>query len=146
MVVDVKVKRLDPTAQLPQFAHKDDACADLYANEQVVIEPGHRYLVSTGIALQLPSGYEAQIRPRSGLAIKYGIMILNSPGTIDTGYRGEIKIIVHNTSDTNFEIVPSLRIAQIAIRPIPDVQFHEVDELVNSQRGTGGFGSTGDLN
>ncbi len=141
--VVVKVKRLISGSFLPARAKEGDAAFDLYSITDHMMMPGETYGVPTGIALEIPAGYEGQVRPRSGLALKHGITILNSPGTIDSGYRGEVKIIVHNMSDEPFNITKGMRIAQIAIRPVPDVQFIEVDTLEGSDRGDGGFGSTG---
>ena len=108
-----------------------------------IINPNEIILVSTGIALQINNGWEAQIRPRSGLSYKHGLLILNSPGTIDSGYRGEIKIIIKNTMNKPYEIKKGSRIAQIAIRPVPKITFSEKDRLDDTKRGDGGFGSTG---
>ncbi len=102
--MEIFVKKLNPNAKIPTFAHEDDACADLYSDSNFIINPNEIILVSTGIALQINNGWEAQIRPRSGLSYKHGLLILNSPGTIDSGYRGEIKIIIKNTMNKPYEI------------------------------------------
>ena len=141
--MEVFVKKLNPNAKIPTFAHEGDACADLYSDSNFIINPNEIILVSTGIALQINNGWEAQIRPRSGLSYKHGLLILNSPGTIDSGYRGEIKIIIKNTMNKPFEIKKGSRIAQIAIRPVPKITFLEKDSLDDTKRGDGGFGSTG---
>ena len=141
--VIVKVKRLVPEGLPPKQAKKGDAAFDLYSVVDYELRAGESYGVPTGIALEIPHGYEGQIRPRSGLALKNGITITNSPGTIDSGYRGEVRIIVHNLSREPFKISRGMRIAQIAIRPVPEVDFIEVEELEESDRGEGGFGSTG---
>lgn len=141
--MEVFVKKLNPNAKIPTFAHEDDACADLYSDSNFIINPNEIILVSTGIALQINNGWEAQIRPRSGLSYKHGLLILNSPGTIDSGYRGEIKIIIKNTMNKPYEITKGSRIAQIAIRPVPKITFLEKDVLDDTKRGDGGFGSTG---
>lgn len=116
----------------------------LYAGyEEVVLKPFERRLLPTGIAIELPEGYEAQVRPRSGLAIKHGITILNSPGTIDSDYRGEIKVILINLGNEDFVVRRGDRIAQLVIAPVVRVQWEEVEELTESLRGPNGFGSTG---
>lgn len=139
----VKVKRLSEEARIPHAANKGDVAFDLYALEGYVLRPNERFAVPTGIALEIPPGYEGQVRPRSGLALHEGITILNSPGTIDSGYRGEVKVIVINLSSEEFAIKEGMRIAQLAIREAPDIVFAEVDELSDTERGEGGFGSSG---
>lgn len=130
---------------LPSYATKDSAGMDLYANidSPMVLSPGKRCLVATGISIAIPSGYEAQVRPRSGLAIKSGVTVLNTPGTIDADYRGEIKVMLINLSDTDFTIERGMRIAQMVFAKVEPVIFNEVDSLEDSERGAGGFGSTG---
>lgn len=130
---------------LPKYATALSAGVDLYANNEVPIELGplDRHLIPTGIYIELPPGYEAQIRPRSGLAIKHGIGLLNSPGTIDADYRGEIKIIVVNLSNQSFTINKGARIAQMVIAKHEQVKWEEVEVLSSTQRGSGGFGHTG---
>ncbi|HQD51192.1 MAG TPA: dUTP diphosphatase [Defluviitaleaceae bacterium] len=130
---------------LPTYMTEQSAGMDLYANveEDVVLKKGDIKLIPTGIAIQLPKGYEAQIRPRSGLAYKYGIGILNSPGTIDADYRGEIKIIMINFGSEDFIIKRGERIAQMVINKIESVEWVQVEELDSSERGSGGFGHTG---
>ena len=128
----------------PVYAHHDDAGADLRASEAVVIAPGERALVGTGVSIALPEGYAAFVVPRSGLAAKHGITVLNSPGTVDAGYRGEIKVTLLNTDlNQTFSIEPGDRIAQVIIMPVSRAVFVPVDELPDSVRGTNGFGSTG---
>ena len=131
--------------ELPAYATGMSAGMDLKAfiDAPVVIAPLERFLVPTGIYIELPDGYEAQIRPRSGLAAKHGITVLNSPGTVDADYRGEIKVILVNLSDTPFTINPGERIAQMVIARHERVVWDEVEELDETERGTGGFGSTG---
>jgi dUTP pyrophosphatase len=141
--MELKVKRVHPAAQLPSYAHPGDAGMDLYAVEPLRIAPGQRALVSTGLILELPPNTEAQVRPRSGLALKHGITVLNSPGTIDEPYRGVVGVILINHSDQEFGVEPGMRIAQIVIKPVLTVQVNEVSEVSDSRRGTGGFGSTG---
>ena len=137
------MKRLHPDAVIPKAARRGDVAFDLYSVIDYKLEPGERYAVPTGIAVEIPQGYEGQVRPRSGLAMRDGITVLNTPGTIDCGYRGEVKTIIMNHGTTPFKITKGMRISQLAIRPVPDVQFIEVDELSDTERGEGGFGSTG---
>lgn len=129
---------------MPQYAHgpEEDAGMDLYSVERVVLAPGERKLVATGLAIELPSGYEAQLRPRSGLALKYGITLPNSPATIDPGYRGEIKVILQNLGQADFAVEPGERIAQMIVARYEAVEWVEGD-LSESERGEGGFGSSG---
>ncbi|MHA2042725.1 MAG: dUTP diphosphatase [Candidatus Thorarchaeota archaeon] len=142
-LVRVRVKRLTEEGQLPIAAKDGDVAFDLFSGVDYDLEPGTRYAVPTGIAIELPAGYEGQVRPRSGLALRNGITTLNTPGTIDTGYRGEVKVILINHGDAVFRITIGDRIAQLAIRAVPKVQFTEVDSLGASDRGEDGFGSTG---
>ncbi|MFC5338275.1 dUTP diphosphatase [Leucobacter denitrificans] len=130
--------------QVPKYAHFDDAGADLCAAEALTIAPGERALVSTGVAIALPEGYAAFVVPRSGLAAKKGITVLNSPGTVDAGYRGEIKVTLLNTDRSEpFEVAIGDRIAQMIVTPVSRAVFVPVSELSESVRGAGGFGSTG---
>ena len=143
-MVQISIKRLDPQLPLPSYAHPGDAGADLHAARDVVLEPGQRALVPTGIAMALPEGYVALVHPRSGLAARHGISIVNAPGTIDAGYRGEVQVCLVNTDRTEpFEVRRGDRIAQLVILPVPSVDLVEVGTLPASARGTGGFGSTG---
>ena len=139
----LKVKRIVPDAKLPKYAHDGDAGLDLYAAEDTIIMPKERKAISTGIKIALEKGYEAQIRPKSGLALHYGITILNTPGTIDAGYRGEIKVILFNASDKPFKIEKGKKIAQMVIKKVEYAEVEEVDDLDNTSRGPNGFGSTG---
>ena len=129
----------------PSYATPQSAGVDLRANipEPVVLQPLQRTLVPTGLYIALPPGYEAQVRPRSGLALKHGITVLNSPGTVDADYRGELRTILVNLSQEPFQIVPGERIAQMVIARHEQVQWEQVDELDETLRGEGGFGSTG---
>lgn len=130
--------------QLPSYAQPGDAGADLRSAEALVLQPGERALVATGIRFALPEGYAAFVVPRSGLAVKHGISIVNSPGTIDAGYRGEIKVPLINLDSTDpFEIALGDRIAQLIVMPVSHARFVPVTELDESERGEGGFGSTG---
>ncbi|NYJ19008.1 dUTP diphosphatase [Glaciibacter psychrotolerans] len=129
---------------VPNYAHPGDAGADLHSSEDLVLAPGERALVGTGVSIALPDGYAAFIVPRSGLAAKHGITIVNSPGTIDAGYRGEIKVALLNTdSSASFPVNAGDRIAQMVIMPVTRATFIPVDRLPGSLRGDGGFGSTG---
>lgn len=130
--------------QVPVYAHPGDAGADLVSTETVVLDPGQRALVGTGVRIALPDGYVAFVVPRSGLAAKHGITIVNSPGTVDAGYRGEIKVSLLNTDTTEtYRVEPGDRIAQLIVMPFPKVTFIPVETLPESHRGEGGFGSTG---
>jgi len=131
-------------SQPPRYAHPGDAGADLVAAESLRLEPGQRALVGTGVRIALPDGFAAFIVPRSGLATKHGITIVNSPGTVDAGYRGEIKVTLLNTDTEHaFDIAVGDRIAQMIVMPVTRAQFLPVEELPDSVRGKGGFGSTG---
>jgi len=141
---DVLIKRLDPGMPLPSYSHPGDAGADLAAAEDVELGPGQRALVRTGLAIALPAGYAAFVHPRSGLAAKYGVTVVNAPGTIDAGYRGEIKVTLLNTdSDRAVRFNRGDRIAQLVIQRVERAVFHEAEVLPGSSRGDGGFGSTG---
>jgi dUTP pyrophosphatase len=142
--VTVRFKMMKGYEELfPQKAHHDDAAFDLRARKEVVLEPGKPHLVPTGLFLELPIYYEAQIRPRSGMALKHTLTIPNSPGTIDAGYRGEVGIIMLNAGKENFIVKKGERIAQMVINRLPRVKMIQVDELSETKRGVGGFGSTG---
>ena len=133
--------------EIPVYTHPGDAGADLVASEDVRLAPGDRALVGTGVRIALPEGYAAFIVPRSGLAAKHGITIVNSPGTIDAGYRGEIKVALLNTDREHaYEIAAGDRIAQLILMPVPRARFIPVNALPESARGDGGFGSTGNKN
>ncbi|GAA4812592.1 dUTP diphosphatase [Sphingosinicella ginsenosidimutans] len=128
---------------LPAYASDHAAGLDVVAAESVTLAPGARHAVATGFAIAIPEGYEVQVRPRSGLALKHGITCLNTPGTIDADYRGEVKIILINLGDAPFEVVRGERIAQLVPAPVQRARFAEVDLLDETARGLGGFGSTG---
>ena len=131
-------------SQVPVYAHPGDAGADLVSTEALRLEPGQRTLVGTGVRIALPDGYVAFVVPRSGLAAKHGITIVNAPGTVDAGYRGEIKVSLLNTDAAQpYDIAVGDRIAQLIVMPVPRARFIPVDELPDSTRGEGGFGSTG---
>jgi len=139
----LRVKKLKPEATLPSYAREGDAGLDLFAVTQVVISPGRSALVPTGIAIELPPGTEAQVRPRSGLALKHSLTVLNTPGTVDEGYRGEVGVILINHGTSPFTVEPGMKIAQMVVSPRIQVAVEEVPELSDTQRGAGGFGSTG---
>ena len=141
--MDLKIKKLSKDAIMPLNLYGTDACMDLFSIEDGVIEPTKRLLVHTGIAIALPKDTEAQIRPRSGLAYKHGVTVLNSPGTIDEDYRGEIGVILINHGDKNFIFHKGDRIAQMIIKRTMKINLVEVSELDETKRGSGGFGSTG---
>ena len=142
--ITVNIKRLDPTVELPKYAHPTDAGLDLRANEDCTLKPFERRLVSTGLAIALPDGYAGFVQPRSGLAIKQGLSIVNTPGLIDAHYRGELKVILINLDPTNnIQINKGDRIAQLVILPFLAAEFSEADALDATDRGAGGFGSTG---
>ena len=142
--VEVLVKSLNPDqpAEL-YYAHAGDAGADLRTTEEVTLKPFQRALVPTGVAIALPAGYVALVHPRSGLAVKQGVTVLNAPGTIDAGYRGEVCSILFNFGETPFEIRRGDRISQMVIAALPDVEMVPADTLSETGRGAGGFGSTG---
>ncbi len=143
-MADVLVRRLDPGVPLPSYAHPGDAGADLVTTIDVVIPPGGRVRVPTGIAIALPAGYAAFVQPRSGLADRLGLGIVNAPGTIDAGYRGEISVLLVNHDPVSAAVLSRLdRVAQLVVHRLPAVVLHEVDLLPGSARGEGGYGSTG---
>lgn len=142
--LNVSIKRLDPSVQLPSYAYEGDAGLDLRANETVTIAPFERVLIPTGLAIGLPDGYAGFVQPRSGLALKLGLSIANTPGLIDAHYRGELKVIAVNLdAHETIVIERGERIAQLVIQQVPVVHLVEVDELDETDRGTGGFGSSG---
>jgi len=142
--VEVLVQRLDPDLPLPTYAHPGDAGLDLCAREDVDLAPGERTAVPTGVAIALPAGYAAFVHPRSGLAARDGLTVLNTPGTVDAGYRGEIKVILVNTDTSRTaRLTRGERIAQLVIQRVAQARLVEVGRLPGSARGEGGFGSTG---
>ncbi|MCV0426002.1 MAG: dUTP diphosphatase [Roseibium sp.] len=147
MTVTLELKRLDHGGDLPLPTYQSELAAglDLLAavDAPLSLSPGERALVPTGLAMALPAGFEAQVRPRSGLAAKHGVTVLNTPGTIDADYRGEVKVILINLGRETFEIARGERIAQMVIAPVLQAEIQEVDTLSDTKRGTGGFGSTG---
>lgn len=142
--LEVLLRRLDPDMPLPAYAHPGDAGADLHTTVDAQIAPGERALLPTGIAVALPDGYAAFVHPRSGLAMRYGVALVNSPGTIDAGYRGEIQVCVVNLDPVRpVHFRRGDRIAQLVVQPVVRARFIEVSALPGSDRGDGGFGSTG---
>ena len=142
-MIELPVRRLRPDAQVPSRAYAGDAGIDLAACERVELGPGERALVSTGLAIAIPDGYAGYVQPRSGLATKHGISIVNTPGLVDSGYRGELLVNLLNTDPREpFVIEPGMRIAQLVVLAVPDVEPVEVDELPDSERGVRGFGSS----
>lgn len=139
----MKVKRLTADAVMPKYAHPGDSGMDLCSIEDMVLHPGGWAMVRTGLAIELPPGTEAQVRPRSGLAARHAITLLNTPGTVDEGYRGEVCIIVANLGSEAFAISKGMRIAQMVICPVIRVEVEESDSLSDTVRNAGGFGSTG---
>ena len=142
-MIEIKFIPLRGGAHIPQKAHEDDAGFDLYASEDILLKAHCFGCVPTAISIELPDGFEAQVRPRSGLAAKYGVTVLNAPGTIDAGYRGEIKVILINHGNEDFTITAGMRIAQMIISPVLLARFVEASSLAESDRGEGGFGSSG---
>jgi len=139
----VAVRRLDAAVPLPAYARDGDAGLDLCAAEAVTLAPGARALVPTGVAIAIPSGYAGLVLPRSGLALRHGVTVLNAPGLIDAGYRGEVKVLLVNHDHEPASFARGERIAQLVIQPVARAQLDVVDQLPSSQRGEGGFGSTG---
>lgn len=144
MCIPIKILMADGCDDLfPRKAHEDDAAFDLRSRIETIIPSGKIMLVPTGVFMELPVGYEAQVRPRSGLALKHGITVLNTPGTIDAGYRGEVGVILINAGSSDFTIARGDRIAQMIIQKLTDVQLIAAEQLSDTSRGAGGFGSTG---
>ncbi|MEQ4719751.1 dUTP diphosphatase [Nonomuraea sp. B19D2] len=142
--VEVLIQRLDAELPMPSYAHPGDAGADLYAAEDVELLPGERAVVGTGVAIALPDGYAAFVHPRSGLAARHGVTLVNAPGTVDAGYRGEIKVTLINTDAKEpFRLQRGDRVAQLVVQRVERAAFYEVERLPGSVRGANGFGSTG---
>jgi dUTP pyrophosphatase len=142
-VIELPIRRLHDEAVLPTQAYAGDAGLDLAAAERVVLAPGERATVGTGLAVAIPDGYAGYVQPRSGLASRHGITIVNAPGLVDSGYRGELRVILLNTDrGAPFTVEPGMRIAQLVVLPVPGVELVEVDELPGSERGVRGFGSS----
>ena len=142
-MIELPVQRLRPDATLPARAYTGDAGFDLAACERVELAPGERAIVPTGLAVAIPEGYAGFVQPRSGLATRNGLTIVNTPGLVDSGYRGELRVILLNTDREHaFVVEPGMRIAQLVVLPVPEVEFVELDELPASERGVRGFGSS----
>ncbi len=142
--VSLRVRRLDPRALLPTRAYPDDAGLDLYALEPLALAPGERSSVRTGIAVEIPTGHAGMVLPRSGLAARHGVALVNAPGLIDAGYRGELRVLLLNTDrESHFSVAPGDRIAQLVVVKIETPEVAEVEELALSERGADGFGSSG---
>ena len=139
----LKVQKIHNEAIIPNYSHQGDAGLDLYSVEEVKINPSETALIKTGIKIELPPQTEAQVRPRSGLALKHGITVLNTPGTIDEGYRGEVGVVLINHGKETFIVEKGMKIAQMVVKPVWYVEVDEVEELSETERAEGGFGSTG---
>ena len=137
------VKRLSNDAKVPGYAHEGDSGMDLFAAENAELQPGERKAVKTGLSVAVPKGYEVQVRPKSGLALSHGITVLNTPGTIDSGYRGEIMVIMANLGEKAYKVEKGRKIAQMVVSKVEEAKVLEVDDLDETSRGDGGFGSTG---
>jgi dUTP pyrophosphatase len=142
-LIELPIQRLHADAVVPQRAYTGDAGLDLASCERVELGPGERALVGTGLAVAIPEGYAGFVQPRSGLAARHGLTVVNSPGLVDPGYRGELRVVLLNTDRTEpFVVEPGMRIAQLVVLPIPELELVEVDELPSSERGVRGFGSS----
>ncbi len=139
----VRVKKIHKDAKIPSYAHQGDSGMDLYSVEEATIEPGERKMVGTGLQISLPKGFEAQIRPKSGLAANFGVTVLNTPGTVDSCYRGEVRVILANLGKEAFKVEKGKKIAQMVIARVEEAEIEEVEELDETTRSGGGFGSTG---
>ena len=142
-MINVRIKRASADVPIPVYKTAGSAGCDVCSNENVTIPPHGRILVGTGLFLEIPEGYECQCRPRSGLALTHGVTLLNSPGTIDSDYRGEMKVLLYNTSDREQHILRGQRICQFVFAPVTLATFEDADELSETKRGAGGWGSTG---
>jgi dUTP pyrophosphatase len=142
-MIELPIQRMRPDAVVPARAYAGDAGLDLVATERIELGPGERAVVPTGLAVAIPEGYAGFVQPRSGLASRHGITIVNTPGLVDSGYRGELMVVLHNTDRVEaFLVEPGMRIAQLVVLPIPEVELVEVEELPPSERGARGFGSS----
>jgi dUTP pyrophosphatase len=142
-LIELPIQRLHADAVVPQRAYTGDAGLDLASCERVELGPGERALVGTGLAVAIPEGYAGFVQPRSGLAARHGLTVVNSPGLVDSGYRGELRVVLLNTDRTEpFVVEPGMRIAQLVVLPIPELELVEVEELPSSERGVRGFGSS----
>jgi dUTP pyrophosphatase len=142
-VIELPIRRVHPDAVLPTQAYPGDAGLDLAACERAVLGPGERATVGTGLAVAIPDGYAGFVQPRSGLAARHGLTIVNAPGLVDSGYRGELRVVLLNTDrEESFTVEPGMRIAQLVVQAVPEVELVEADELPESERGVRGFGSS----
>ena len=142
-MIELPITRLRPDATVPERAYDGDAGLDLASCERVELGPGERALVGTGLAVAIPEGYAGFVQPRSGLAARHGLSVVNSPGLVDSGYRGELRVVLLNTDAREpFVVEPGMRIAQLVVLPVPELELVEVDELPASERGVRGFGSS----
>jgi len=141
--VNLKVKKIHSDAIIPKYAHMGDSGMDLYSVEEIILKPGEIKTVKTGLKLSMPNGFEVQVRPKSGLAAKFGISVLNSPGTVDSGYRGELMVIMINHGEKEYRVEKGKKIAQMVVARVEEASVEEVEELDESSRSEGGFGSTG---
>lgn len=142
-MLNLKVKKINKEAIIPKYAKKGDTGLDIYSVNEVTLYPGERALIKTGIAIELPPNTEAQIRPKSGLALKHGLTVLNTPGSVDNGYRGEVGVIIINHGQNPYTIEKGDKIAQLVIKPTLTVEIMEVDDLSDTERGDTGYGSSG---
>jgi dUTP pyrophosphatase len=142
--LEIQVQKIKPEAKVPAYAHAGDAGVDLYSTVDHTLQPGERFLVPTGLKMAIPEGYEGQVRPKSGLALKHGISVLNTPGTVDAPYRGEVGVILINLdTKTPYEVKKGEKVAQMVFAKVKYAEFLETAELTETTRGAGGFGSTG---
>ena len=141
--MELKIKRINNDAIIPRYAHEGDAGMDLFSCDDDTIKPSERKLIKTGLCFEIPEGFELQIRPRSGLALKKGISVLNTPGTVDAGYRGELGVILINLGDEDFRVSKGDRIAQAVLNKVETAKIRVVEDLSETSRGDGGFGSSG---
>lgn len=139
----IKIQKISAEAVVPHYVHKGDAGMDLYAVESAELMSGERKMIGTGLKFEIPMGFELQVRPKSGLAANFGITVLNTPGTVDCGYRGEVKVILFNSSKDSYQVKKGEKIAQAVIAKVEEAEIEEVEELSETTRGGGGFGSTG---
>lgn len=139
----LKVKKISPDAKIPGYAHSGDSGMDLYSVEETELKPGERKTIKTGLQIAVPKGFEAQVRPKSGLAAKFGITVLNTPGTVDSGYRGEVMVILVNLGNEVYKVEKGKKIAQMVIAKVEEAEVEEVEDLDETARKDGGFGSTG---
>lgn len=139
----LKIKKIDESAIIPNYVHATDSGMDLYSIEDKIIRPNETVLIKTGLKIELPANTEAQIRPKSGIALKHSVTVLNTPGTIDEGYTGEIQVILINHGERVYKVNKGEKIAQLVVMPVIRVEIEEVNELIETSRGLGGFGSTG---